>query len=234
MTHVRSILIYLIGIPIFLLLAGITIVLSILGGSYRFDPLIKFFCRLILGIFGIRVDRIMNGHLDPKRTYLFMCNHVNMFDSFVLNGYLPNLTRGVELDSHFRWPIWGTVIRKFGNIPISHHNTKSAIESLKQAQAALEDGTSIIILPEGHRTRDGKLRTFMKGPFHLAKNACATIVPLAMVGAFEIKQVQSLLLRPGTVHFRIGEPIPYDNYQHMKVNELRDLIREKIEQLMVV
>ncbi len=180
---------------------------------------------------GIRVRVEGREHIDPHGTYLFMSNHVNIFDSFVLNAYIPNYVRGVELDKHFRWPIWGTIIRKYGNIPITHHNTKAAIESLNIARKTLLTGTSIVILPEGHRTRDGKLRTFMKGPFHLALNTQVPIVPMAMVGAFQIKQVNSLILRPGILTFRIGQPVPYTEYKHLAVDELRDLIRQRIQEL---
>lgn len=154
-----------------------------------------------------------------------MSNHVNIFDVFVLYGYIPNFARGVELDEHFEWPIWGPVIRRFGNIPISQTNTKSAIKSLERAEEAIQNGTSIIILPEGHRTKNDQLLPFMKGPFILAQKTKADIIPTAMVGAFQIKRVTSWVIHPGKMKFVFGEVIPYDSYKNMNPNELRKKIK---------
>ncbi len=161
-----------------------------------------------------------------------MSNHVNIFDVFLLYGYIPNFARGVELDEHFHWPIWGKVITRFGNIPISQRQVTSAVKSLEKARSALSEGTSIIILPEGHRTKDGRLLPFMRGPFLLAQKAKAPIVPTAMIGAFQIKRVHHWLIQPGTVKFVIGEVIHPETFQAMTSQQLRDLVRDRIQQLM--
>ena len=169
--------------------------------------------------------------IDPNKTYIFMSNHVNIFDVFLLYSYIPNFARGVELDSHFKWPIWGQVITRFGNIPISQKNLQSAMQSLNKAEEAIQNGTSIIILPEGHRTKDGKLRPFMRGPFLLAKKAGADIVPTAMIGMYKIKRVTHWLVKPGTVKFVFGDVIPYESFKDLSTHGLKDLVKDKIQKL---
>lgn len=227
-----SALLWAIGGVCFLLLAISTIVLTFFLKPRKYDPFVKWLCRAFLRSIFIKVDVIGLEKIDPKKTYLFMSNHVNIFDVFLLYGYIPNFARGVELDEHFHWPIWGKLITRFGNIPISQRQMTSAVKSLEKARSALCEGTSIIILPEGHRTQDGRLLPFMRGPFLLAQRAQAPIVPIAMIGAFQIKRVHHWLIQPGTVKFVIGEVIHPETFQAMTSQQLRDLVRDRIQQLM--
>ena len=231
MEYLISILVYISGVISFLVLAFFVVTLSIFFKATQYDNFIKKLCRLLLKTFFIKVKVVGVKKVDPSKTYIFTCNHVNIFDLFILNGYIPNFARGVELDSHFEWPIWGTIIKRFGNIPISHKNPRRALKSLSHAKEALENGISIIILPEGHRTRDGKLLPFKKGPFYLAHKAKADIFPTAVVGAFEIKKAKNLLIKPGTITFKFGDVITYQSYRNLTTVELRDMIKEKTEQL---
>jgi len=231
MKYIISVFLYLIGLPIFLFVGITTIILTYLFKPRQYDKFVKLLCRMILKAFFIRVKVSGLKKIDPKKTYVFMSNHVNIFDPFILNGYIPNFARGLELDSHFEWPVWGKMITRFGNIPISHTHAIRAMDSLKIAEKAINNGTSIFILPEGHRTRDGKLRTFMRGPFLLAQKTKADIVPIAMVGSFEIKKVKNWVVKPGTVKFMIGDVIPYESTRDISTKKIRDLVKDKIQLL---
>lgn len=212
-----------------IILIFITLILvliqSLIGNQKLFDPLIKLLCRILPAMFGIRVKTLGLEKLDPEKTYLFMANHVNIFDGFILYGYIPHFIRGVELEDHFSWPIWGTITRRMGNIPISHKNTLEALKSLDIAQTALSMGTSIAILPEGHRTRDGKLQHFMRGPFMLAKNAEVDIIPIVMKGLWERKSIKSKIVRPGSVELVFGKPITSELTKELSDKELKNKVR---------
>jgi 1-acyl-sn-glycerol-3-phosphate acyltransferase len=229
MKYLISIFLYAIGSITFL-----TLGISVIGCSYLFKPrqydkLIKWLCRMFLRSFFIKVKVSGFEKIDRNKAYIFMSNHVNIFDVFLLYGYIPNFARGVELDSHFKWPLWGKVITRFGNIPISQKHFQSALDSLSRAEEAIKNGTSIIILPEGHRTKDGKMLPFMRGPFLLAKRAKADIVPTAIIGAFEIKRVKHWLVKPGVVKFVIGDVISYERYKDFSTHKLRDEVRDRIQ-----
>ena len=210
-----------------LLITALILVLiqSFIGNQKLFDRVIKLFCRILLIAFGIRVKTPGLEKFNPDKTCLFMANHVNIFDGFILYGYIPNFIRGVELEDHFSWPVWGILTRRVGNIPISHNNTKKAVESLDRAAAVLSEGTSILILPEGHRTRDGKLQPFMRGPFRLAKNAEADIIPIVMKGLWERKSVKSKIVKPGSVEIVFGDPITAESYRELSDKELKNKVR---------
>ena len=163
---------------------------------------------------------------------MIVTNHVNIFDGFVLRGHLPFPFRALELDSHFRWPIYGTATRLYGNIPIPHRDTARALRSLARARRIVNSGTSLLVLAEGHRTRTGKLGPLMRGPFKLARQVGVPIVPAVMVGAFERKRVGRLRVTPGRVDLRIGTPIPPETTATMREVELRKLVAGRMRALL--
>jgi 1-acyl-sn-glycerol-3-phosphate acyltransferase len=84
----------------------------------------------------------------------------------------------------------------------------AARRSIDKAGRRIHDGDSVLIFPEGTRTRDGSLLPFKKGGFHLAIRAGVPIVPVALCGTGALMPRGSLLLRAGAIKVIIGEPIP--------------------------
>ena len=226
-----SVLVWISGLSAFIPLGLMIIVSSIFFNPKHIDRIIKAGCRTILRLLCIRMQVEGLRHFQTHQTYLFMSNHVNIFDVFVLYGCIPNFVRGVELDRHFNWPFYGLIICRLGMIPISHTNARSALKSLKRAKRAIADGTSIVILPEGGRTLDGKLKPFKRGPFLLAKEAGVDIVPMVMAGAYQIKRKGSLLIRPGKITLRFGEPISYQDIKDLEIDEITSRVHDKMSEL---
>ncbi|MDW7679950.1 MAG: lysophospholipid acyltransferase family protein, partial [bacterium] len=90
---------------------------------------------------------------------------------------------------------------------------------------------SIIMLPEGHRTRDGKLLPFMRGPFMLALKTKTDIVPMAMIGAYDIKKVTHWLVKPGTITLVFGDIIRYQDFKQMNSKQLKEFVKNQIQRL---
>lgn len=217
-----------------------------IGGSFFLMSFcILFFCLLFLRrqtvyqiarvLFGIQI-RLMGIKLTvtgqenicPDNSYLIMGNHQSLFDIFVVPAAMPLCFVGVEAAYHFKVPVWGYLIRKWGCIPIERNNLKNAISSLETAKKTLLSGMSIGILPEGHRTLTGEMASFKKGPFHLARGARADILPFAIKGLFDYHQKGRILLKPGRVSLTIGKPIPYDTVKNLSIDKLRDLAFDSI------
>ena len=106
-----------------------------------------------------------------------MSNHQSLFDLFVIPAALPGVYTAVEAAYHFSIPLWGSLITRWGCIPIHRRNLEKAKESLDIARKRLWEGLSLIILPEGHRTRTGRIGDFKKGPFYLARQAGEKYLP---------------------------------------------------------
>jgi 1-acyl-sn-glycerol-3-phosphate acyltransferase len=195
-------------------------------GPKRFSIFVKAGCRLVIRAMFIRVKKEGLAHFAPTGTYLFMANHVNILDILILYGFIPNYFIGVELEDHFRWPFYGPIIRQLGIIPISHKNGRLAYKSLQQARAKLDQGISIVILPEGGRTLTGQFKPFKRGAFILAQEAQKDIVPVVMIGAFKILQKGSRLIRPGKLILRFGEVIPAHAFSGKSVDQIKNEVHQ--------
>jgi len=195
----------------------------------RLFPVVGVLTKILLRIMGAPVAISGQQRLDPKRAYLFLGNHQSLFDLFAVPAALPFFAVGVEAASHFTLPLWGSLTRRWGNIPIPRRDRAKAITVLDAARSRLQSGTSIVILPEGHRTRNGKLGDFKMGPFHLALAAKADIVPFAMSGLFRFQPKGRFLIRPGLVAVVFGPPIPHDAVRKLSAVQLRDRVRDEIE-----
>jgi 1-acyl-sn-glycerol-3-phosphate acyltransferase len=169
--------------------------------------------------------------LDPALPYLYMSNHVSLFDMPLLGGWVPGILRSVEAERQFHWPLYGLAVRRLGNIPIQRDNVFASVRSLRKARRKLASRQSVVIMPEAHRTLDGKLRPFKRLPFLLAKQAGVDLVPVGLTGLFQLKSKRSWRIRPVPLKVRFGEIIPADTVNRLSVNELRDLTHGRIKAL---
>ena len=125
--------------------------------------------------------------------------------------------------------------KRYGAYAVTHDNTDKAIKTLKAAETILvDDGDSMILSPEGQRTLTGELGEFKKGVFHFAKSTnVASIVPVGLIGAYRANIRNSWIINPGKLTAVFGEPITPQDYKDMSVEELRDLTKERISELLV-
>ena len=166
-----------------------------------------------------------------NQPYLYLFNHVSMFDQFMVGAFISHYITAIGAEEIFKYPVWGQLIKRYGAIPIKRKRLKSALKSLELVESAIKSGTSFIIAPEGTRTTTGQMGIFKKGPFHLAKNTGITIVPVALIGAYNAKKKDDWRLKPGVIKTRFGEPIKKDEYQSLSVEGIRDLTKTRIQRL---
>jgi 1-acyl-sn-glycerol-3-phosphate acyltransferase len=226
-----------------------SVVLWVLGGAFfsfafvllsiglftmrreRVFALARFLFGLQVKFMGIRLSVTGLEHLDRTRTYLIMGNHQSLFDLFVIPAAIPLTYVAVEAAYHFSIPLWGSLVTRWGCIPIHRHELEKAKQSLELARQRLGEGSSIIILPEGHRTLTGDMGPFKKGPFHLARQAGADILPFAISGLFDYHPKGTFHLNPKPVRVAIGPAIPYGTIADMTTERLRAHVRHVIADL---
>ena len=225
MKTVRSLLLWAAGTIFF----GFTFVVLSIGlfifSRERVFTLARRLFTIQTKIMGIQLQVVGREHLDRTKTYLIMGNHQSLFDLFVVPAAIPMTYVAVEAAYHFSIPLWGSLVTRWGCIAIHRNHLEKAIESLEIAKQRLQEGTSIIILPEGHRTLTGTLGAFKKGPFHLARKAGADILPFAISGLFDYNSKGAFQLNPKPVRVAIGPPIPYHTFAAMTPEQLRDHVR---------
>ena len=230
MTGIYSFFIWVWIFVLLLLFFPIVNILMFLPKS-QYDPMIKWVTRILLTLIGIKVEVEYAEKLDRNGTYLFLANHVNILDPFLLYGYIPTLVRGVELANHFKWPIYGWTIKRMGHIPIDRDNASKAMQSINKAAISLKRGRSILMLPEGHRTPDGKLGKLMRGSFILAKDGGRDVVPIIISGGWEVTHRDSWNISPGKIKIKFGKVIREIEFRNLSTNELRDMCRIRLEEL---
>jgi 1-acyl-sn-glycerol-3-phosphate acyltransferase len=222
-----SLLIWCVGWIWFLFGALCLLLIGMFHTGGFFETWLKGLCRTLVWICGIRVTVSGRENYQAGRQYLLMMNHVNILDGFVFYRSFPDKARGIEEENHFDWPIYGWVIRRMGNIPVSRRSGARALESLRRATELISQKRdySFMILPEGTRTTNGKLGSFKKGGFLLALETGLDILPLVQKGAYSINHRHSLLIRPGRVDYFIEKPISIAGYSRQNLPELMEKVR---------
>ena len=229
MKYLRSLFLWLIGGSFFLFSFCLLIPSIFFRSPDKTFSLARFLFSILVAIMGIELDVRGKEHIDPEKSYLILGNHQSLFVLFVIPTAIPSCLVGVEAAYHFSIPIWGYLIRKWGNIPIERNNLDRARRSLETAREKMDQGWSIVILPEGHRTLTGEMGPFKKGPFHLAKSMEPEILPFGIKGLFHYHPKGHFILSPGKVVVTIGKPVAPEAYKNLSVEKLRDLIHGKIE-----
>ena len=191
----------------------------------------KIFCRTCLLSAGQFLK--IKGTVPPrdKQPYIYMLNHQSMFDHFMIAGSTSHYLTGVAAEDQYSYPVYGAALRRYKAIPIKRKKLKDAIHSLDEAEKVVLSGTSLLIAPEGTRTVSGELGTFKKGPFHLAINTKATIIPVAIIGAWEAKKKTDWKLKPGVITIHYGDPIQSTQYDDYSIQELSNFVKNELQKL---
>jgi len=191
----------------------------------------KWFCRICLFSAGQILHIEGSIPEKEKQPYIYMFNHESMFDHFMIAAATSHYLTGVAAKDQYSYPVYGAGLRRYKAIPIKREKLKDAIHSLDEAESVIKNGISLLIAPEGTRTITGTMGSFKKGPFHLAKNTKATIVPVALIDAWIAKPKTDWRLQPGVITVRFGDPVLDIDYEHLTLQELSDHIRNQLTHL---
>lgn len=230
----HSILIWVIAIvsTVFISLCALVIVRILGRGDEATQPLARGWARLNLFAAGVRVEKEGGDSLDPSAPYIFAGNHASQYDIFVLQGYLGHSFRWMAKKELFQVLLWGPAMRAAGYIPIDRSHGREALKSLGEAARRIAGGTSVVIFPEGTRTRDGSLGEFKAGGMQLAIKAGVPIVPVALRGTYAILPKGRFFVRPGRVRVAVGRPVPVKGMKQKDKHDLAGRVRAEIVELL--
>lgn len=154
-------------------------------------------------------------HLDVDAPQILVSNHESWFDVFTLAAFLPGRSRFVAKKELSSVPIFGRAFQACGHVSVDRGDRGAAVESLDRAARQIRsDSSSIVMFPEGTRTRTGELQRFKKGAFVLAIQAGVPVVPVAIVGSRAIMPKGAWTIKPGKIEVRIGAPIDVEGLGH--------------------
>jgi 1-acyl-sn-glycerol-3-phosphate acyltransferase len=210
----------------FFIVVPVLVFLGIFLDPHKHDWLQRGLCRRIAFFSGVHVEVRRSPGFDPNRTSFFMSNHVNLFDPFMLYCAIPQFVRGWELESHFKIPAYGWLMKRFGNVPVPDIRRPSDLKRMwRLTQDAIAGGTSLIIFPEAKRTRDGHVDQFQDGGFRVAQQLGIPIVPVSLVGSFQHHRTGHWMLWPAKITVYLHDTIDTKGSTKDDVPALRERVR---------
>lgn len=157
---------------------------------------------------GIRVTVTGREQVPPGVSCIFLANHVSNLDPPVLFPQLPGMAVAMLKKELMRIPLLGAGMRLAGFVPVERGNRReSAQASVAEAAKALRSGRHMLIFPEGTRSPDGRLQPFKRGPFYLAMETGAPIVPVILSGTQTMMRKGSAAIMPGVARVQFLAPM---------------------------
>ena len=203
---------YFILDPLIFFYTAVCGALSLLSSFFDKDGRIqhgfaRVWSKLILATSMSPVEVIGLEKLDLSRAYVYAANHISAMDIPVLYANLPIQFRIVAVIDIFRRPVVGWHLRRSGQIPIDMTTPRATFKSLHSGIEDLKQGLSVVIFPEGSRSKTGEINPFYNGAFYMATKAQVEVVPLTIVGTYEMLPINTFHIKPRKLKLIVGEPI---------------------------
>jgi 1-acyl-sn-glycerol-3-phosphate acyltransferase len=233
--------------------------LSRLRSYFIFDPLIWAYT-VVLGIISIPVslfgdkERILHQFarfwsqlimktilspvkvsglekIDTSKPHVYAVNHASAMDIPVLYVYLPFQFRIVFKKELLTYPVIGWHLKRSGQVSINQQAPSRSIASIRSALKSLKAGMPLVIFPEGGRTPDGEIKPFQPGAFFLAIKAQVDVVPVALVGTYELLPMDTYHIKCRPLEMRVGAPISTAGLKLQDMEVLSARVQKAMEDL---
>ena len=206
-----------------------------LVGAPKIDWFSRFFCRgLVKTATWSSWRSVVHPAVSEDEQYIFAQNHINHFDFVSMYPATRHYKQGLELETHFRYPVYGPFMESRGTIPVPAERSERLPAIKKHIASEVAAGRSIPAFPEGTRTLNGRVGDFRKGVFVIARDLGLKVAPTAVTGMYCAMRKGSLLIRPGQeITVYIDEPVDFagvsDEELPAKVEEVRSAIARRVD-----
>jgi 1-acyl-sn-glycerol-3-phosphate acyltransferase len=146
-------------------------------------------------------------NVQQGQSYVFVANHQGAYDIFAIYGWLGHNFKWMMKKSLERIPLVGYACRKAGHIYVDKSSPSAVRETMEKAEKQLAGGMSVVVFPEGSRTRNGKLSRFKRGAYMLAEEFNLPVVPITIDGAYDVMPITAKVPRIGHITVTIHKPI---------------------------
>lgn len=162
---------------------------------------------------------------------VYAANHTSYMDTPVIFASLPFQFRILAKKELWSLPFIGWYLARSGQLPIDTDNPRATLSSLGRAAQTLRAGMNLFVFPEGSRTPDGTLQSFLSGAAYLAIRAQVPLVPLALSGVYELLPIHTRHFYPGPITLTAGAPIPTQGMTLRDADRLTETLRSEIARL---
>ena len=173
----------------------------------RQHAIARVWARILLRISLSPVEIVGLENIPQPRTAVYVANHLSYMDTPVLYAKLPFQFRILAKSGLWKVPFIGWHLHRSGQVPVDQSSARSSIVSLNGGVAALKAGLPLVLFPEGGRSATGHTKSFLSGGAFMAIRAQVPLVPVTVVGTYELLPIHCYHLRPRPVLVVVGEPI---------------------------
>jgi 1-acyl-sn-glycerol-3-phosphate acyltransferase len=202
-------------------------------GKKKQAALARAWARVLLWVGGVKVNVEGLEKVSKDGSYVFVSNHLSYMDTPVVLANIPVQFRFLAKRGLFQIPFLGWHLARAGHIRVPRGDARAAVKTMSVAAQVVRDcGISLLVFPEGGRSRQGALGTFKEGAAFIAIRAGVPLVPMCLKGTREVLPFGSGQIRKGTVTMRIGDPIPTDGASDRDRARLTEELRHRIVALL--
>ncbi|MBW1837302.1 MAG: 1-acyl-sn-glycerol-3-phosphate acyltransferase [Deltaproteobacteria bacterium] len=213
-----------------LVLGTIVILISPLDRKGNFVHYIgKFWSLMNIFLSGTRIKITGQEKIQKNQSYIVISNHQSLFDVWALIGKIPLQLRWIVKLEIRKMPIFGYALERMGHIYINRKTRSAAASSLEKAARKIKGGTSVIIFPEGTRSKDGHLLRFRRGGGIIALKSGVPILPVTVIGSRFVLPKDTLNLMPGKIEVIVGDIIDPGQFDENRIDDLMDTVKSAIE-----
>ncbi len=169
--------------------------------------------------------------IDTSKPHVYAANHASALDIPVLYVNLPFQFRIVFKKELLAYPIVGWQLKRSGQVCIDQQKPTNSIAMIRSAVKSLKAGMPLVIFPEGGRTPDGEIKPFLPGAFFLAIKAQVDVVPVALVGTYELLPMNTYHIKCRPLEMRVGEPISTVGLTVRDMDALSAKVQKALEEL---
>lgn len=184
-----------------------------------------------LWIAGSPVTVVGGENLPTGGPAVYVANHASYMDTPVLFSALRFQFRILAKQGLWKVPFIGWHLRRSGQIPVDTDNPRASISSLLGGVRALKEGMPLVVFPEGGRSAEGKLEAFANGPAYMAIRAQVPLVPMAIIGTYELLPMHTRHFYPRPLMLAVGSPIVTTGMTTKSIEKLTDQLSGEIFKL---
>lgn len=209
---------------------SISLIFSLFDSTgHKQNTVARVWARVLLFVGGVKVHVEGLEKIHKDGSYVFVSNHLSYMDTPVVLANIPVQFRFLAKRGLFQIPFMGWHLARAGHIPVPRGDARAAVKTMTLAAQIVHDrGISLLIFPEGGRSRKGEMRPFMEGAAYIAIRAGVPLVPVGLIGTREVLPYGSGNVRSGKVTMRIGDPIPTSQSSLRERTDLTEQVRRQI------
>jgi 1-acyl-sn-glycerol-3-phosphate acyltransferase len=204
------------------------LVLSLPGRAV--DRVVRAWCRVALGLGGLRPRVEGLERLPLTGALVFAANHSSYLDAIVLFATIPRDFRFVGKRELAGWPLVGAVVRRAGHLTVERADPSRSVQDAERVTAAMRGGMSLVFFPEGTFLETARLLPFRLGAFKTAVETGCPVIPVAIQGTRAILPAGAWLLRRAPVTVVIGAALAPRGRDWREIVRLRDAAHAQISQ----